>query len=59
MDDHLDKSSADFEDILFFEFPSDHKFQVVFHVVKGTIEATIIFDDFFDDCDLFGFVVVH
>jgi len=59
VDDHLNESSADLEDVLFLQLPSDDQVEVILEVVEYAVEVGFIFDDFFEGGDLFDFWVVH
>lgn len=42
MDNHLNESSANFEDILFLQLSLDDSFEVMVEVVKDTVEIGLV-----------------
>ena len=59
VDDHLDESPADLENVLFLQFCADDCVEIEIEVVEDAVEAILILDYLFDAGDFLGFGVVH
>ena len=59
MDHHLDNSSADAENVLFFKLPQNDSLQVELQIIEDAVKGRIILDDLFDGCQFLSFGVVE
>ena len=59
VDDHLDESPADLENVLFLQFSANDCIQIEVEVVEDAVEAIFVFDYLANAGDFFGFSVVH
>jgi hypothetical protein len=59
VDDHLNESSTDLEDVLFLQLPPDDQVEVVVEVAEDAVEVALVLHDFLEGGDLLNFSMVH